>query len=91
MKTVVVVQICGSGDACKVAGSSDLPERIQERVVALEIQGDGANGYHLVMSPAGCFTADSWHESISARRRRPRRCLASPRMRGLRRRTGRCT
>jgi hypothetical protein len=65
VKTVVVVQICGSGDAWKVAGSSDPPERVQERVVTLEIQGDGASGYHLVMSPAGCFTADSWHESIS--------------------------
>lgn len=30
-------------------------------VVELEIQGDDRNGYHLVMSPAGYFTADSWH------------------------------
>jgi hypothetical protein len=30
-------------------------------VVELKIQGDDQNGTHLVMSPAGYFTADSWH------------------------------
>jgi hypothetical protein len=33
-------------------------------VVELEIQGDEKNGFHLVMSPDGCFTADTWHESV---------------------------
>ena len=65
MKAVIVVPIRGSRNAWKVAGPSDPPDRIQDRVVALEIQGDGANGYHLVMSPAGCFTADTWHESVA--------------------------
>ena len=32
--------------------------------MTLEIQGDAKNGYHLVMSPEGCFTADTWHESV---------------------------
>src|SRR5437773_6015756 len=32
--------------------------RVQKREVALEIQGNAANDYHLVMSPAGCFTAE---------------------------------
>jgi len=31
--------------------------------VELEIQGDEENGYHLVMSPAGFFTADEWYKS----------------------------
>lgn len=31
--------------------------------VELEIRGDDRNGYHLVMTPEGFFTADSWHET----------------------------
>src|SRR5215475_8002912 len=31
--------------------------------VDLEIQGDEHNGYHLVMRPAGFFTADEWYAS----------------------------
>jgi hypothetical protein len=31
--------------------------------VDLEIQGNEEQGYHLVMSPAGFFTADSWYKS----------------------------
>jgi hypothetical protein len=31
--------------------------------VDLEIQGDEKNGYHLVMAPAGFFTADRWYET----------------------------
>ena len=65
VKAIVVVPIRGSGNAWSVAGPSDPPSRVQDREVVLEIQGDGANGYHLVMSPAGCFTADTWHESIA--------------------------
>jgi len=64
VKAVVVIPIRGSGTAWKVAEPSDPPARVQQRVVTLEIQGDGENGYHLVMSPAGCFTADTWHESV---------------------------
>ena len=33
----------------------------QECQVRLEIQGDDESGYHLVMTPTGFFTADSWH------------------------------
>lgn len=32
--------------------------------VALEIQGTDRDGYHLVMSPQGVFTADSWHPTL---------------------------
>ena len=31
--------------------------------IDLEIQGDEQNGYHLIMTPTGFFTADSWHET----------------------------
>ena len=34
-----------------------------ECIVELEIQGDDRNGYNLVMSPTGFFTADSWHQT----------------------------
>ena len=65
MKAVVVVPILGSGNAWGVAGPTDPPERVRDRAVTLQIEGDGVSGYHLVMSPAGCFTADTWHESIA--------------------------
>ena len=64
MKAVVVVPIRGLGNAWKVAEPSDPPARVEDRVVTLEIQGNAADGYHLVMSPADCFTADTWHESV---------------------------
>lgn len=65
MKAFVVVPICGSDNIWKVGEPSDPPATVKERLVALEIQGDAQNGYHLVMSPEGCFTSDTWHESIA--------------------------
>lgn len=65
MRAVVVVPICGSGSGWKVAEPSDPPDRVRSREVALEIRGTVAHGYHLVMSPAGCFSADEWYESIA--------------------------
>jgi hypothetical protein len=65
LKAIVVVRICGSGNAWKVGEPSDSAAQARERPVTLEIQGDAKNGYHLVMSPEGCFTADTWHESIA--------------------------
>ena len=44
--------------------TSDTSSLIQSRVVNLKIQGDGKDGYHLCMSPEGCFTADTWHETL---------------------------
>jgi len=35
----------------------------RECEVDLEIQGDEENGFHLVMSPVGFFTADEWYET----------------------------
>ncbi len=65
VKAVVAVPIYGSGNAWKVGEPSDPPAGVRERQVTLEIQGDAQNGYHLVMSPEGCFTADTWHESLA--------------------------
>ena len=65
MRAVVTVPICGSGNGWKVAEPSDPLGRVQSRQVTLEIQGSATNGYHLVMSPAGCLTADYWYESVA--------------------------
>jgi hypothetical protein len=40
----------------------DAPNR--ECEVAIEIQGDDRDGYHLVMSPSGFFTADYWYQTM---------------------------
>ena len=32
--------------------------------ILLEIQGTAKNGYHLVMSPDGYFSADNWYVNI---------------------------
>lgn len=66
MKAVVALPIYGSGNAWKVGEPSDPPAGVSKRLVMLEIQGDAPNGYHLVMTPEGCFTADTWHESIAS-------------------------
>lgn len=64
MKAVAEVLIRGYKNQWRVTDLSDTSSLVQKRVVKLEIHGDGKNGYHLVMSPEGCFTADTWHESI---------------------------
>jgi hypothetical protein len=64
VRAVIVVPIRGAGNSWKVAEPSDPAAKVQERVVTLEIQGNIADGYHLVMSPIGGFTADTWHESV---------------------------
>jgi hypothetical protein len=47
----------------------DPPEVIREVDLELEVQGDDANGYLLVIAPAGCFAADHWYRShVEARR-----------------------
>ena len=38
----------------------------KECEIKLEIQGDDKNGYHLIMSPDGFFTADTWCETLEA-------------------------
>jgi hypothetical protein len=64
MKTVAVVPVRGTSNAWKVAEPSDPPAPVHEREVALEIQGNPRDGYHLLMSPTGYFTADTWHQTV---------------------------
>jgi hypothetical protein len=64
IKAVAVVPIRGYSNTWKVAEPSDTGDTTQNRVVNLEIQGDGKDGFHLIMSPDGCFTADTWHETL---------------------------
>jgi hypothetical protein len=64
MKADAEVLIRGYANQWKVAEPSDTSALVQKRVVNLEIQGDAKDGYHLVMSPEGCFTADTWHETV---------------------------
>jgi hypothetical protein len=64
MKASVVVLISGTSNAWKVAEPSDALATVQRRTVSLEIKGDTFNGYSLIMAPSGCFTADSWHETL---------------------------
>ena len=49
-----------------VAEPDDDSEYVRDLTVKLSIIGDDQGGYHLVMEPEGCFTADDWHESIQA-------------------------
>lgn len=64
IKAVAVVPIRGYSNIWRVAEPSDTGDITQNRVVNLEIQGDGNDGFHLIMSPDGCFTADTWHETL---------------------------
>jgi hypothetical protein len=59
------VLVSGGGDCWKVAEPRDPPHTVKERTVRLEIVGDDQNGYHLNMSPDGCFTADTWHATMA--------------------------
>lgn len=53
--------IFGSRNAWSLAPIEGFSPYPSQCVVRLEIQGDKRNGYNLVMSPEGFFTADSWH------------------------------
>jgi len=56
-------RIYGTSHAWRLSVQADQSEEFKECEVSLEIQGDSRNGYHLVMSPSGFFTADAWHET----------------------------
>ncbi len=48
-------------DAWKIAEPSDPAGDVKTVSVRLEIRGNDKDGYHLVMTPDGCFTADNWY------------------------------
>ena len=56
-------QVWGSTNAWSLAPQAGWGEP-RECAVEVEIDGDDSSGYHLIMSPVGFFTADSWHETL---------------------------
>jgi hypothetical protein len=56
-------QIWGTRNAWSLSPNRGSNAPSQECDVALEIQGDDRNGYHLVMTPSGFFAADSWYQT----------------------------
>ncbi|MCU7797068.1 MAG: hypothetical protein KZQ75_08060 [Candidatus Thiodiazotropha sp. (ex Myrtea spinifera)] len=57
-----VKTICGTSNSwCIESDNKSLPRTSCE--IELEIQGSRRNGYHLVMSPEGFFTADYWYQT----------------------------
>jgi hypothetical protein len=55
--------IWGTRDSWSLVPRKELSQKTEDCAVLLEIQGNEKDGYHLVMSPRGFFTADSWHET----------------------------
>ena len=63
LRTQATFQICGTKNAWSI--ESDNPDAQRAKTfVTLEIQGNSQDGYHLIMSPDGFFTADHWYENI---------------------------
>lgn len=63
VKTTAKARIWGTKNSWSPSPFRGAQEPGGECDVDLEIQGDGLAGYHLVMSPQGFFTADSWHRT----------------------------
>ena len=61
--TTTRARVWGTKNAWSLSPFRTADEPNQECDVELEIQGDDRDGYHLVMSPHGFFTADSWHQT----------------------------
>ena len=62
-RTTVSATICGTKNAWSLESDPPSVPRT-ETAVDLEIQGSPKNGYHLVMSPEGFFTADNWYATL---------------------------
>lgn len=66
MKTISIVAqartlIWGTRNSWSLSPHSGSERPGKECLFALEIQGNDHDGYHLVMSPDGFFTADHWY------------------------------
>lgn len=64
LKTQKTVMIWGHSNAWSLEPESEKSTPCTESLTEIEIQGDDNNGYNLVMSPEGFFTADYWYESL---------------------------
>jgi hypothetical protein len=58
------VRIFGTRNAWSLAANGRSEADGRNVLVSLEIQGSPRNGYHLVMSPDGFFTADSHYDTL---------------------------
>jgi len=63
ISTKKVVTIWGTSNAWSLLPDPNKNEPSTECEAYLEIQGNEKDGYHLVMSPNGFFTADNWYET----------------------------
>ena len=61
--TRTTTEIWGTKNAWSLAPVTESNGPGQKCEVELEIQGNEKEGFHLVMSPAGFFTADYWYET----------------------------
>ena len=48
----------------KLADSDDSSDHVRTLSIDLRIESDGKDGFHLVMTPTGLFTADTHHPSL---------------------------
>lgn len=62
---VARVRVWGTENCWSLAPSPGVASANKECDVTLEIQGTPKDGYNLVMSPAGFFTADCWCKTKS--------------------------
>ena len=63
IKASKTVTIWGTSNAWSLDPEPGKSATGSESFTELEIQGDEKNGYNLVMSPEGFFTADYWFET----------------------------
>jgi len=67
MESTVTARIRTLKGGWKVADDDDeanYPQYVSEREVELVIEGNPKSGYHLVMTPDGCFTADAHYSTV---------------------------
>ena len=66
MKSIVATvnaKVFGTKNGWSLAPIEGKERESTDCEVLLEIQGTKKNGFNLVISPAGFFAADSWHET----------------------------
>ena len=58
-----VITIYGTPNSWSLSESETKRNKINNTSTSIHFEGNDKEGYHLVISPEGYFTADSWHES----------------------------
>lgn len=57
-------RIFGTANSWSLTAHAGYAPEGRECGVNLKIAGDAKNGYHLVISPDGFFTADNWYQTL---------------------------